>query len=207
MKKMSMLTLASLFVAGTATAQEPVAADAPFTFRPMLVIGIATGGDEMGELTYETGDSTEVSAGGGITLGGGFEVQSADKPFGATVTINYHSDSATASNADITMDRFEFTVLPYYQLNEQIQVSAGLSMHTGVELEVDFEGTETLEFDSALATIVELRYLFETGDMTLSGRFTSVEYEPTSYNGRSVSGGEVVDGSNLGLFFTWSFNN
>ena len=205
MKKSVLLAVSSLLLSNATFAQE-AEKSLPFSFKPMIVLGIATGGDEMGTLEYEGGSSTDVSAGGGVTLGGGFEIQANDKPFGATATINYHSDSATASNADITMDRFEFTFLPYYQLNEQIQVSAGLSMHTGVEFEIDFQGTNTIEFDSASALVFEVRYLLESGDMALSGRYTSVEYEATSLNGRSVSGGEAVDGSNLGLFFTWSFD-
>ena len=177
-----------------------------YTIKPMIVFGIASGGDELGELTYEDGDTVEVSAGGGFTLGGGFEVQSMDKPIGVMATVNYHSDSADATNAELSMDRFEFTVLPYYQLNEHVQLALGLSMHTGVEYEEDYYGTTTAEFDSALATVFELRYVFENNNMALSGRYTSVDYELNKFDGFSVSGVEPIDGSNIGLFFTWSFD-
>lgn len=205
MKKSVILALTSLFMSNAVLAQEAEEAS-PFTIKPMVIVGIAGGGDEMGTLEFEGGSSTDVTAGGGVTFGGGFEIQANEKPFGATATINYHSDSAVASNADITMDRFEFTFLPYYQVNEQIQLSAGLSMHTGVEFEIDFQGTDTIEFDSASALVFEIRYVLESGDMALSGRYTSVDYEATKVNGRSVSGADTVDGSNLGLFFTWSFD-
>jgi hypothetical protein len=185
---------------------EDTQADKNYTVKPMIVIGIASGGDELGSLTYEDGDTLEITAGGGFTFGGGFDVQSTDKPIGAMATINYHSDSADASNGSISMDRFEFTVLPYYQLNERVQFAAGLSMHTGVEYEFDYYGTTTVEFDSAFATLVELRYVFESENMALSGRFTSVDYEVSTVNGRSTSSSESIDGSNIGVFFTWSFN-
>jgi hypothetical protein len=177
-----------------------------YTIKPMIVIGIASGGDELGDITYENGDTLEITAGGGFTFGGGFDVQSTDKPIGAMATINYHSDSADASNGSISMDRFEFTVLPYYQLNERVQVALGLSMHTGVEYEEDYYGTTTVEFDSAFATLVELRYVFENKNMALSGRYTSVDYDASEVDGRSISGIEPFDGSNVVLFFTWSFD-
>jgi hypothetical protein len=177
-----------------------------YTVKPMIVIGIASGGDELGSLTYEDGDTLEITAGGGFTFGGGFDVKSTDKPIGAMATINYHSDSADATNGSISMDRFEFTVLPYYQLNERVQFAVGLSMHTGVEYEFDYYGTTTVEFDSAFATLIELRYVFENENMALSGRYTSVDYEVSTVDGRSTSGAGSIDGSNVGVFFTWSFD-
>ena len=65
---------------------------------------------------------------------------------------------------------------------------------------------DTIEFDSAMALLFEVRYLLESGNMALSGRYTSVDYEATQLNGHSVSGADAVDGSNIGGFFTWSFD-
>ncbi len=176
------------------------------TVKPLLLVGVSSGGDKLGGLTYEDGDSTEVTAGGGISFGGGVDIKSNEKPFGAMATMAYHSDSAEASNANVTIDRFEFTVLPYYQLNEQMQLGFGLSMHSAIEYEEDFHGTDTFEFDSAFATIVELRYIFESKNFALSGRYTSVDYEISKSNGRTISGADAIDASNVGLIFTWSFD-
>jgi len=176
-----------------------------YTVKPMVVIGLSSGGDELISVTYDNGDTGEVTAGGGFTFGGGFEFQSIDKPIGVMATVNYHSDSEESSDASFSMDRFEFTVLPYYQLNERVQVALGLSMHTGVEYEQDYYGTTTVEFDSAFATLIELRYVFENENMALSGRYTSVDYEISKFDGISISGADSIDGSNVGIFFTWSF--
>lgn len=195
-----------LVLQSNAVLAEDTESDKGYTVKPMLVIGLSSGGDKLGGLVYEGGSSTDITAGGGATFGGGFEFQSIDKPISATATINYHSDSAEATNANVTMDRFEFTFIPYYQLNEKIQLGVGVSMHTATEYEEDFYGTDTYEFDSALATIIELRYIFESKNFALSGRFTSVDYEVNKFNGRSISGADAIDGSNVGVFFTWSFD-
>ena len=177
-----------------------------YTVKPMVVIGLSSGGDEFISVTYDNGDTGEVTAGGGFTFGGGFEVQSIDKPIGVMATVNYHSDSEEGTDASFSMDRFEFTVLPYYQLNERLQFAAGISMHTGVEYEEDYYGTTTVGFDSAFATLFELRYVLESEDMAISGRYTSVDYEISEIDGVSISGADSIDGSNIGLFFTWSFD-
>ena len=205
MRKQVILALMLLLQSNVGLAEDTQTAK-NYTVKPIIVIGIASGGDELGSVTYEDGDTLEITAGGGFTFGGGFEFQSMDKPIGAMATINYHSDSADASNGSISMDRFEFTVLPYYQLNERVQVAVGISMHTGVEFEFDYRGTTTAEFDSALATLFELRYVFENENMALSGRYTSVDYEISKFDGVSISGADSTDGSNIGLFFTWSFD-
>ena len=175
-----------------------------YKVEPQFIMGYAFGGDDMGTLKYEDGSDSDVTSGGGYTLGAGLKVSFDAKPYGVKTSVNYHGDSATAENADITFDRFEFSVMPYYQLNENVNVAVGVSYHTGVEYEVDFEGTENFEFDAAIAWMAEFEYM-SSRNLAFSLRGTVVDYEVAEHNDRSVSSTENVSGNNLGIFMTYSF--
>ncbi|MBU2882516.1 hypothetical protein KO525_08765 [Psychrosphaera sp. B3R10] len=186
---------------------DDTATEKKFNAKPFMVFGYAFGGDDMGTLEYEDGSSSDVSAGGGFTMGGGVDIAidsesfGFSKPIGVKLSGAYKFDSATADNADITFDRFEFTVLPYVQLNEKVTLGAGVSFHTGVEfsLEMDGSGSESYEFDGATAFVAELGFK-QNEQLSWGFRFTSVEYTLANY-----SGAEATSGSNFGGFMTYSF--
>lgn len=182
--------------------------------KPIVVFGYAFGGDDMGELEYEDGSSSSVSAGGGFTIGGGFDFDidtsalEFDKKIGVQLTGAYKFDSATADNADITMDRFEFTVLPYVAINEKVSLGAGVSFHTGVEFSAEMDGSssDSLEYDAATAFVAQLLYK-QSEQFQWGARFTSVSYTPSSINGQDLSNFDIEDtgASNFGIFGSFSF--
>ncbi|MDC2889383.1 hypothetical protein [Psychrosphaera algicola] len=182
-------------------------AEKKFNAKPFMVFGYAFGGDDMGTLEYDDGSTSDVSAGGGFTMGGGVDIGinsesfGFSKPIGVKLSGAYKFDSATADNADITFDRFEFTILPYVQLNEKVTLGAGVSFHTGVELssEMDGSSSESYEFDGATAFVAELGFK-QNEQLSWGFRFTSVEYSLANY-----SGVEATSGSNFGGFMTYSF--
>lgn len=197
MKKIGLsLLLATGMFSGNAFAAESIDA------TPFLKLGYAFGGDDRGELNYEGGGSSEVTSGGGYTIGGGlrFPINSLDlsKNVGLNLSAAYHADSATASNADITFDRFEFAVMPYVELNEKVTFSAGVEFHTGVEWTLEDDYTDiTLEYDSATALAAEL--IFNTGTPAFKW---SIKAALVDYSGSDFD--EEISGSNVGAFLFWS---
>ena len=198
------LTAALLLASTSAFAAEKEVSMPSAQVTPFLTAAYAFGGDDMGSLEYEGGGSSDVAAGGGYTLGGGFKFEPMEQPFekpiGVFLSANYHADSATADNADITFDRFEFNVLPFVQLNEMVHVAAGVGFHTGVEFSYEFNSDSfSVEYDSAMALIVEIG--FQTSEQFSWGiRATSVDYE---YKGNG--GSLTTDGNNLGAYFNYYF--
>lgn len=178
--------------------------DSMFDVKALVEMGLSFGGDTVGELEYENGDEAEVTSGGGFFIGGGIDMAVRNEAYGFLLTASYHGDSATASNADVTFDRFVINAMPYYQVKDNVSFAAGLSFHSGVEYEVDYHGTSTVEFDSAVGMVAEIRY-HSSEQLVFSGRATLVEYEPSSVNGLDVSATDTVSGNNIGLFMSYSF--
>lgn len=212
MTKLSLALALAFAGASYSTAADEI--EKKFNAKPVLLFGYAFGGDDMGTLEYDDGSSSDVSAGGGFTMGGGFdfiidaEKTGFSKDLGVQLTGAYKFDSATAENADITMDRFEFTVLPYVAVNDKVTVGAGISFHTGVELstEMDGAGSDSIEFDAATAFVGEIG-IQHSAQLKWGIRFTSVEYTPASLNGRDISdvGLDKVGGNNFGGFVSFYF--
>jgi len=217
MKKLTTLaTVLAFALSSNAMAAESASqSTSKVSVKPIVLMGYAFGGEDMGSLEYDDGTSTDISAGGGFTLGGGLDLDlsnmdlGVEKDMGVRLTGNYHFDSATASNADVTFDRFEFSVMPYVQLNEKISVSAGISLHTGVEFTAEFDGQsdETLEFDGATALVAEFVYKY-SDQLSWAVRATSVDYEASTINGRSLDGfdTDAISGSNVGAFMIYTIN-
>lgn len=204
-KTLGIASLALLLSAAEANAQQALDESKFASFKPFVTAAYAFGGDEVGELEYEDGDKQDVTAGGGYTIGAGLDISldglTFSKPVGVEASFSYHGDSATADNADITFDRFEFNVLPYVQFTDTVRFAAGVGFHTGVELEVDFHGSDTVEFDSATAIVAQLS--FKSSEQLNWGlRLTTVDYEFDDGYYEPVT----ISGNNFGAFLNYSFN-
>ncbi|TQF72782.1 outer membrane beta-barrel protein [Pseudoalteromonas luteoviolacea] len=168
-----------------------------------LTTGYVFGGDTVGELIYEDDDSESIKAGQGVILGGGLSYEFNSK-WAVDISANYHLDTATAKNGDLSFERLAFNVIPYYGINDSFSVGLGLGLHTNVELSNDF-GSD-VEFSNETAFISSLRYHFETISADLELRHTRVEYSVDRIGSSSFSSYDVtVDGNNTGLLFHWKF--
>ncbi len=201
-KCMTALTFGAMALGASQVAAEEssVKFEDQFKSQAMFVMGVGLGGEEVGELRYEGGGSSTVTAGGGISLGAGMDITNTEKLYGIELTGVYKFDSAAAENADVSFSRFEFTALPYYQINEQARFGLGVSRHAGVEfsMEMDGRGSSSVEFDPAMALVAQLT--FATSDVMNWGvKFTSVEYE--------ANGIKPISGSNASVFLNYRFQN
>jgi hypothetical protein len=204
--KLSYLSLAALTMTAQVKATESET-QSSFTIKPIVEMGLAFGGDDVGTLEYENGDSIDVTSGGGAFFGGGFDVGFNGKPYGVLLTASYQGDSASASNAEVSFDRFVMNAMPYIRVNDKIAFSAGVTFHNSVEYEMDYYGTETAEFDSASGLVAEIRYL-ASEQWIVSGRATLIDYSISKFNGYDVSSyaEETLSGNNLGIFVTYAFS-
>ncbi|ESP91229.1 MULTISPECIES: outer membrane beta-barrel protein [Pseudoalteromonas] len=168
-----------------------------------LTAGYVFGGDTVGELIYEDNDSQSIKAGQGFILGAGFLYEFNSK-WSLDVSANYQSDTATASNGDLSFERLAFNAVPYYKINDSFSVGLGLGIHTSVELSNDF-GAD-VEFSNESAFISSVRYHFETIPADLEFRHTRVEYSVDRIGSSNYSSYDAtVDGNNTGLLFHWKF--
>ena len=211
--------------ASVSAGNEAPSKSTPFDAKPIVLMGYAFGGEDMGGLKYDDGSNTDISAGGGFTFGAGVDLSLnqyeliKDRDLGVRLTANYHFDSATADNGEVDFDRYEFNIMPYVSINEKVNLAAGVSFHTGVEYvcKLDqigcFEGVNiNIEYAGATALVAELTYK-QSEQLSFAFRATSVEYEAKTVNGVSVNGGAAQDGllkpsgSNFGAYMVYAFNN
>ncbi len=197
----------NLFAEAANTVTQSVKKESSVIIKPLLVMGYGYGGDDVGTLTYEGGKSQDVMGGSGFTIGGGVMLQPKENKFGAELTFAYKFDSAVATNADLTMDRFEVSFIPYYQVSDKLQIGLGMAKHSGVELtsEIDGGSEERVEFENATGFVGQASYKY-SDDARISVRYTNIEYKTSliRFNGSSYQ--EKVDGNNLGVYFNYYFS-
>ncbi|AWB66661.1 hypothetical protein C2869_09550 [Saccharobesus litoralis] len=161
--------------------------------------GLTYGGDDLGGLRYENGDTATVKAGGLLVFGGSLTNQ-LDEEVGFRYKANlaYHFDSATATNADITFDRITFDALAGYQFNENWTAFAGFTRHISPEYEEEFNHSGgTTRLDTATGLVLEGAYSIDYHqDVTF--RYTSIEYE-------IGNGYLTIDGSHIGASYYYYF--
>lgn len=167
--------------------------------------GLTFGGDKLGGLQYEGGGSEEVSAGGLFALGVALRTQYSENII-SKFTANYHFDTVTASNADVSFSRFTVDALAGYKANENINLYAGITYHLSPEFSSEFDGSATnkASFDDSLGFVIEAAYVTDANN-EFSLRYVPIEYDMTKVNQFTVSGAEATDGSHIGIYFTAFF--
>lgn len=166
--------------------------------------GLTYGGDDLSTLEYENGDKIDISAGGLALLGAGFNINVTDA---ISVKLNgsYHFDMASADNGDTSFSRFEFEVIPYYHINENVRIGAGIAYHTGIEYSSDFD--VDVEFDSTAGFIVSGDYQLDNSMGKIEVRYVSVDYTANKLGNYSLDGLDVpsIDGNHFGILYHWVF--
>ena len=158
----------------------------------ILQFGIEGGGDELVTTT-----DTDITAGGGWNIGGGFSLEPENSSIAYVGTIGYMFDSVdfdipSGSTAFNTIP-LEFTVRKKFGSH---QIGGGLTFHMNPEWElcIDGVGCETAEFDSALGFNILYSYNFQK--MFITGKFTFIEYDIASIS---------VDADSFGLYLGFKF--
>ena len=149
------------------------------------------GGDTVATVGFEDGDTQNVHAGQGISLGIGGYVRPSDRvPLEISGAIGYKYVTTAADNADINLSRTVLKLNATYWFDQNWFVTAGLTHHMSPK--VDGDGFfEDISFDDATGVSAEVGWRW------IALRYTKIEY--------SLPGFEDTDASSVGLSFTWRF--
>jgi hypothetical protein len=149
------------------------------------------GGDSVAAVAFENGDTQNVHAGQGVSLGIGGYVRPSDRvPIEIAGIIGIKYVTTAASNADINLSRTVIKLNATYWFDKDWFVTAGLTHHSSPKLDGD-NFFEDVQFDDATG------FSAEVGWRWIGLRYTKIEY--------SLPGFEDTDASSVGLSFTWRF--
>ena len=160
--------------------------------------GLTFGGDTLGTVVYDDGDTENIKAGEFFFFSGG--VLATQDNFQLQGSIGYYSDEANADNGDVGFTRIPLEFLTFWK-QEKFRLGGGLTYHVDPEFEIDLDGDPNngkVKFDDALGFVVQADYLFDNG-FTLGVRYTAIDYEYSDIDA------EDVDGSSTGVVLGYIF--
>ena len=216
-KILSALALSSLTLSAHALSDQPAApqpaAQAISPTKPgmhlVLNAGFTFGGDSIYTGVFTNGTSKSVRGGSLIQIGIGALWQSDQAPLALMLSTNYHWDNVTASNGELSFHRFPIEMLAYYTGAERFRIGGGLRIVNSPEASATVNGvTDKIIFDNATGVVGEIGYqLADHG--WLNFRLVSEKYQGKTHTiggaTTSLAGTQAVDGSHLGVNFTYDF--
>ncbi len=151
--------------------------------RPVLVVGIDTGGDKIVTVTFTNGDTKSIRANEGLFIGGGFSALNDDKTIEFQGTVNYKYASITADNGDVTWTRIPIDALLFYRW-EKFRLGGGVTYHISPSLKGSgAAGNVNVDVDNAVGAIVQGDLVF--GKFFIGGRYTFLSYKANGGTAKS----------------------
>jgi hypothetical protein len=157
----------------------------------VLEAGVEYGGDNVAEVFYTNGTTQNIKAGQGLAVGAGLHYQPAASPFDLAATIGYKYMRTAAYNTNLGIDRVTFKLIGTYALPNRFWLAAGPVWHTGTKFNGDGFAPD-IKFDDAFGGTVGFGWRW------IGAYYTSIRY-------RSSLLVDSIDGSNVGVLFTWKF--
>lgn len=155
--------------------------------------GIEFGGDEILKVFFTNGEDQTMRAGQGgyLSLGGQFQIVKV-KPLMLRAAIGLKYNTTAAENANIRFTRVPITLIPFWNINEDIRLGIGISSHQNVKLKGDGFVSD-VDFRSNIGTRVEIGYKW------VALAYTAINY--TDELNKSVSANSV------GMSVSFTFPN
>ena len=184
--------ITSLVAVAALCASAGVRAENPHPRAGLLTqMDLEFGGDTVATVAFDDGDTQNVHAGQGLSLGiGGYFRPNPTGPFEIDALIGIKYVTTAASNADINISRTVLKLNGTYWFEQGWFVSAGITHHMSPELDGD-GFFEDVPFDDATGFSAEVGW-----------RWVALRYTNITYTNDFI---EDVDASSLGLSFTWRF--
>lgn len=156
-----------------------------------LELGVFGGGDELANVTFVSGNSESINAGGLLSLSMGLVFDHGD--FTTRFKYGIKADTIEATNGSIDWTRNIADLLIMYKATEDVQMGIGLTYHSNVELSGSGVVAGLAEFDNAVGFLAEIDYFWDAKSY-IGLSFTSIDYERNglSFNGNSF--GVVIGG-------------
>ncbi len=175
----------------------------------VLNMGLTYGGDDIFTATTTSGSTKSVKGGGLVQFGLGGLYQFESAPVALMLSANYHADSVTASNGDMSFHRYPIETLAYYTGVESFRFGGGIRVVTSPTASATLNGaTQKIVFDNATGYVAELGYKMAPFAW-INFRYVSEKYQAKTYT--STSGtttsvvGESADGSHFGVNILFEF--
>lgn len=155
--------------------------------------GIEFDGDEILKVFFTNGEDQTMRAGQGgyLSLGGQFQIAKV-KPLMLRAAIGLKYNTTAAENANIRFTRVPITLIPFWNINEDIRLGIGISSHQNVKLKGD-GFVPDVDFRSNIGTRVEFGYKW------IALAYTAINY--TDELNKSVSANSV------GMSVSFTFPN
>src|SRR5262245_49993163 len=166
--------------------------------RPMIKVGIDTGGDVLVTHVFPDGEVETIDANQGFYVGGGVSILNAAKTLELEVSLTYKYNTAYGNYGQIDWTRWPLDALVFYRWS-RVRVGGGLTYHLGPELKGggDAAGFK-VKFDNALGFVLQADYRI-TDYLTAGVRYTAIEYET------SASPTTTTKSSGIGLTVGFTF--
>lgn len=148
------------------------------------------GGDVIATVDYDNDTSQDIRAGQGLALSiGGWFRPIESSAFEIQASVGYKYEMALASNADIHFSRTIMQLEALYRWPNGFYLGGGLMRHTGAKLSGD-GFVDDVGFEDANG------FNGEIGWRWIALHYDNIEYQDDFY-------GYEIDGSSVGLRFTW----
>ncbi|HEX6928317.1 MAG TPA: hypothetical protein VF267_03635 [Gammaproteobacteria bacterium] len=178
--------VAALSLSNAAFAQEQTAG----SLGAQLGLGVAGGGDDLADISFDDGSSQTLKAGNGVAYYVGFLKTFENQALALQGTVGYLVDETTAVNSRARMSRYPVDLILFYR-NGKHRFGGGLTHHLSPSLDLDNLGGR-IDFENATG------FLLEYGYWIFSVRYTGIDY--------TVDGsGGSIDGSSLGVHLTLNY--
>lgn len=144
--------------------------------RPMIKVGIDTGGDALLTQVFPTGEIETIKANEGFYLGGGVSVTNFYRDLELEVSLTFKYTTAYGTSGQVDWTRYPLDTLVFYRWS-RMRAGGGLTYHFGPKLkgEGDVAGVD-VKFDNALGFVLQADYRI-TDYLTVGVRYTAIEYE------------------------------
>jgi hypothetical protein len=182
-----------VLVLAAAIAFEAPAADV----RPMIKVGIDTGGDTLVTATFADGSTETINANQGFYVGGGVSIVNAAKNLELEISLSFKYTTAYGPSSELDWTRYPLDALVFYRWS-WLRLGGGLTYHLNPQLKGNGEVSGlTTGFDNALGFVLQADYRI-TETFTAGVRFTSVDY-------KASAGPLKATGSGVGITLGMSF--
>lgn len=165
----------------------------PLIAKFLIEGGGEFGGDEILTVFFTDGGEQTMRAGQGgfIAVGGQFELQNTDS-FMLRASVGFKYTTTAADNANIRFTKLPINLMPYWKINNDFRLGAGLTMHQNVRFKGD-GFVEDIDFKGSIGP------RFEFGYKWVAVTYTLLNYEADM--------GGKVSANSVGLSLSYAFPN
>lgn len=173
-------------------------------FSPVFTSALEFGGDNLVNLTYSDGSTSNIEAGRGILLGAGVDVDltgTTPHRFEAQLTGGMKwTSTQKATNGEVDWYRFPIEFMSFYRnMEKDFRVGGGLVYQIGNQLSGTKEAAVvSTHFDNAIGFVLQGDWILgPEKNIGIGIRYTGITYKA------QVAGASMVKGSSLGMCFEY----